>query len=122
MSTTVLTAIFLRLLANLSKPKVQSQAGGHFFLSSVPLNNGEILNKAHIIKNVVSSATKAELAGIYIMACKAVYIRIFLEEIGHIQPPTPLQTDNAMVDSIINGKVQPKQTKAMDMRFHWLCN
>jgi hypothetical protein len=56
------------------------------------------------------------------MTRKAVYIRIILEELGHIQPPTPLQTDNAMADSIINGKVQPKQTKAMDMRFHWLCN
>ena len=27
---------------------------------------------------------------------------------------------NAMADAVINGKVQPKQTKAMDMRFHWL--
>ncbi len=70
----------------------------------------------------MSSATEAELAGLYIMACKAFYIRIriILEELGHIQPPTPLQTDNAMADGVINGKVQPKQTKAMDMRFHWL--
>jgi hypothetical protein len=27
-----------------------------------------------------------------------------------------------MADSVINGKVQPKRTKAMDMRFHWLRN
>ena len=39
---------------------------------------------------------------------------------GHKQPPTPIQTDNAMADAVINGKVQPKRTKAMDMRFHWL--
>ncbi len=70
----------------------------------------------------MSSATEAELAGLYIMARTAVYIRIILEELGHTQPPTPLQTDNAMADGIINSKVQPKQTKAMDMRFHWLCN
>jgi hypothetical protein len=70
----------------------------------------------------MSSATEAEFAGLYIMAHKAVYIRIILEELGHTQPPTPLQTDNAMADGVINGKVQPKQTKAMDMRFHWLCN
>ena len=70
----------------------------------------------------MSSATKAELAGLYIMTCKAIYIRIILEELGHVQTPTPLQTDNAMADGIINGKVQPKQTKAMDMRFHWLHN
>jgi hypothetical protein len=74
----------------LSKPKAHSQAGGHFFLSSnttVPPNNGEILNIAHIIKNAMSSATEAELAGLYMMACKAVYIRIILEELGHVQPP-----------------------------------
>jgi hypothetical protein len=37
----------------LSKPKAQSQAGGHFFLSSNttdPPNNGAILNIAHIIR------------------------------------------------------------------------
>ena len=54
------------------------------------------------------------------MAQEAVYIRIILEELGHKQPPTPLQTDNALADAVINGKVQPKRTKAMDMRFHWL--
>jgi hypothetical protein len=64
----------------------------------------------------MSSATEAELAGLYIMVRKAVYVRIILEELGHVQPPTPLQTDNAMADGVINGKVQPKQTKAMDMR------
>ncbi len=107
----------------LSKPKAWSQAGGHFFLSSntiVPPNNGAILNIAHIIKNVMSSATEAELACLYIMTCKAVYIRIILEKLGHTQPPTPLQIDNAMADGVISGKVQPKRTKAMDMRFHWL--
>jgi hypothetical protein len=56
------------------------------------------------------------------MARETVYIRIILEEMGHKQPTTPIQTDNAMADAVINSKVQPKQTKAMDMRFHWLCN
>jgi hypothetical protein len=62
----------------------------------------------------MSSATKAELAGLYIMAREAVYIRIILEELGDKQPPTPLQMDNAMADAVINGKIQPK------LRFHWL--
>ncbi len=55
----------------LSKPKACSRAGGHFFLSSntqLPANNGAILNIAHIIKNVMSLATEAELAALYIMA------------------------------------------------------
>ena len=45
---------------------------------------------------------------------------IILEEIGHKQPPTPLQTDNSMAEAVVNGKIQPKRKKAMDMRFHWL--
>ena len=107
----------------LSEPKARSRAGGHFFLSneaSAPGNNGAVLNIAHIIKHVMSSATESELAALYIMAHEAVYIRIILEEMGHKQPPTPLQTDNAMADAVCNGKIQPKRTKAMDMRFHWL--
>ena len=107
----------------LSEPKARSRAGGHFFLSSdsdIPANNGAILNIAHIIRHVMSSATEAELAALYIMAREAVYIRIILEEMGHKQPKTPLQTDNSMANAVVNGIVQPKRTKAMDMRFHWL--
>ena len=66
----------------------------------------------------MTSATKAAMAMLYIMAQEAVYIHIIPEEIGHKQPPTPLQTDNAMEDAVINGKIQPKRTKAMDMHFH----
>ena len=107
----------------LSKPQARSRAGGHFFLSSdsaVPHNNGAVLNIAHLIKNVMSSATEAELAALYIMAREAVYIQIILEELGHKQLPTLLQTNNCMAEGVVNGKVQPKRTKAMDMRFHWL--
>jgi hypothetical protein len=41
----------------LSEPKAHSRARGHFFLSSyttIPPNNGAVLNIAHIIKNVMS--------------------------------------------------------------------
>ena len=109
----------------LSEPKARSRAGGHFFLSTsanVPPNNGAILNIAHIIKHVMSSATETELAALYIMAREAVYIRIILGELGHKQPATPIQTDNSMANGVLNGKIQPKCTKAMDMRFHWLRN
>ena len=54
----------------LSEPQARSRAGGHFFLSSdsaVPHNNGAVLNIAHLIKNVMSSATEAELAALCIM-------------------------------------------------------
>ena len=85
-----------------------------------PPNNGAILTIAKIIKNVMSSAAEAELGALYIMAREAVYIRQILQELGHKQPRTPMQTDNTTAEAIINNKVQPKRTKAMDMRFHWL--
>ena len=51
------------------------------------------------------------------MAREAVYIRIILNKMGHeqCQPPTLMKNNNAMADATINGKVQPKCTKAMDM-------
>ncbi len=70
----------------LSEPQACNRAGGHFFLSNkatIPANNGAVLNIAHIIKHDMRSATKAELAALYIMAQEAVYIRIVLTEMGH---------------------------------------
>ena len=95
----------------LSEPKAQSRAGDHFFLSNdtiIPPNNGAVINIAHIIRHVMLWATEAELAAIYIMACKAIYICIILEKMGHNQPPTPVQTNNAMAEAVTNGKVQPE--------------
>ena len=109
----------------LSIPQARSRAGSHFVLSSnadIPPNNGAVLNIAHIIKHVMASATEAELAALYITAREAVYIRIILQELGHPQQATPLQTDNSMAEAVINGKIQPKHTKAIDMLFHWLCD
>lgn len=39
---------------------------------------------------------------------------------GHKQPLTPVQVNSLTADGMIISHVQPKQTKAMDMRFHWL--
>ncbi len=68
----------------------------------------------------MASATEAKLATLFITAHEAVFIRIILKELGHNQPATPIQMDNAMAEAIVNRKIQPKQTKAMDMCFHWL--
>ena len=107
----------------LNEPNARSRAGGHFFLSNHaahPPNNGAILNLAQIIKNVMSSATEAELGALFITTREAVYIRNILTAMGHKQPATPIQTDNLTAEGVINNKIQPKRTKAMDMRFHWL--
>ena len=94
----------------LSKPKASYRTYGHFFLSgnsSVPHNNGAVLNIAHLIKHIMSSAPDAKLAARYMVAQEAIYIHIIVQELGHNQPPTLLQTDNSMTAGVENGKVQP---------------
>jgi len=108
---------------DLNEEESCSRAGSHHFLSEdipLPPNNGAIHNVAEIIKGVMSSAAEAELGAMYFNARKAVEERIILEEMGHKQPATPVQVDNFTAEGIINKRVQPKSTKAMDMRFHWL--
>jgi hypothetical protein len=107
----------------LSEPKAQSRAGGHFFMSSNiinPHNNGAVRNISQIIKAVMSLAAEAELGALYINAHKAIPMRQLLTEMGHIQPRTPIQTNNSTACGVVNSNIQPWQTKAMDMRFHWL--
>ena len=58
--------------ANVTEYKYSNNsASGHFFISSdatVTQKNGAVLNIAHIIKNVMISATEAELTALYITA------------------------------------------------------
>ena len=107
----------------LSESNARSRAGGHFFMSNndeFPANNGAVLNIAQIIKAVMTSAAEAEIGAMYINAREAVPARKTLEEMGHPQPRTPMQTDNSAAHAVVTNNVQPKRTKAMDMRFHWL--
>ena len=75
---------------------------------------------AKILKAVMSSAAEAEVGALFINAREVIPIRQTLEEMGHKQPPTPMQTDNTTALGVVPNKIQPKRTKAMDMRFHWL--
>ena len=107
----------------LSEPKAQSRAGGHMFMAGddeIPINNGAVLNISQIIKSVMSSAAEAELGALFINAKTAVSMRTTLEELGHPQTRTPMQTDNSTAHALLTNKILPKVLKAMDMRFHWL--
>ena len=87
---------------------------------SFPPNNGAVLNIAHIMKTVMSSAAEAEIGAMYVNARKAVPVRKIMDEMGHRQPRTPMQADNLAAHSVVTNNVQPKRTNAMDMRFYWL--
>jgi hypothetical protein len=109
----------------LTESEARSRAGGHHFLSDKPNSqpakpNGPILNLAKILRNVMSSAAEAEVGALFLNAREGTVLRNTLEEMGHTQPPTPLQTDNSTANGIINGTVKQQRSKAIDMRFYWV--
>jgi hypothetical protein len=86
----------------------------------IPINNGAVLNILQIIKAVMSSATEAELGTLFIITKTAVSIGRTLEEMGHSQSRTPIQTNNSTTHALLTNKILSKALKAMDMQFHWL--
>ena len=117
----------------LTAPKARSRAAGYFYLSDKPTNpdeppgpndppptpNGAVHVLCQIMHEVMSSAAEAELGALFHNAKEGCSLRIALEEMGHPQPPTPLQTDNSTASGIANDSVKQKRSKAIDMRFYW---
>jgi hypothetical protein len=115
----------------LTAPKGRSRAAGYHFLSSLPLmpasatdpapaDNGAIDVLCQIMRPVLSSAAEAELGALFLNAKHACPLRIALDELGHPQPATPMQTDNTTATGIVNDNIRQKRSKAIDMRFYWL--
>jgi hypothetical protein len=108
--------------SHLSEPDSKSIAAGHFYLSKHKdeiFNNGAVMTLSKIIKHVLSSASEAETAAIF-LNCKATLpLRVSLEEMGHPQPKTPVTTDNTTAVGLIQKTMIPKKAKSNDMRLNW---
>jgi hypothetical protein len=118
----------------LSKTKAQSRAAGYYYLSNKPTNpdqppaptdmsppmNGTIVVPCKVMREVLSSASEAELAALFYNGKEGAPLRITLKELGHKQPPTPMVTDNSTASGIANESVKQKLSKAMDMRPYWI--
>jgi hypothetical protein len=116
----------------LSERNARSRSGGIKNLSdalrqpsSAPLPtdtppplNGAIRVHSSITAVVLSSTTEAELGALFFNGKEAAMLRTTLEGMGHPQPATPIQTDNACAAGISNGTVKQRRSKAMDMRFY----
>eukprot|EP00957_Ditylum_brightwellii_P153034 11649358-Ditylum_brightwellii.AAC.1 len=88
-----------------------SRAAGHFYLANKTnkdLHNGAILTLSTIIRHVVASASKAELAALFYNAREAVPLCITLKEMGHPQPKLPLVPDNSTAHGLTQGTMIPK--------------
>ena len=66
----------------------------------------------------MSAASEAECGATFINCKAAVPLHITLEEMGHPQPPTPVQIENSTTEGIMNSTMQQKRPKEMDMRFY----
>jgi hypothetical protein len=71
-----------------------------------------------VLKHVMSSAAEAEIGAVFINSKEGAVLRTTLEELGHKQPPTPMETDNTTATGYRNGTIKQKRTKTMDMRFY----
>ena len=79
-----------------------------------------VLTIATIIKFVMASAAKAELAALFITARKMVPHRQTLINMGWPQPRSQVQTDNSTLIGVTNKTIVAKRAKMMDMRLWWL--
>ena len=84
----------------LSDPQARSRIAGYYFLGSTPQAgkpiqmNGAIFTFCGILKCVVALAAEAELAALFLNCKEGKIIRLILQELGHMQPYTPVHCDN----------------------------
>ena len=110
----------------MSEPKAKSRGGGYFYLSTnanpptdAP-HNAPIYCFCQILKNVLASAAEAELSAMFENVMMGIVIRSILLDLGHIQPPTPVRTDNTTALGIVHDTIKQIRSRTMDMRFHFI--
>jgi hypothetical protein len=109
----------------LSECEAKIRAGGLIYMGSNidsqnRLTNGAVLIISTILKHVISSAAKEELESVLLNAKEATILRTILIEMGHPQPPTPLQTDNTTSTENSNDLIKQRRAHAMDMHLYWV--
>ena len=95
----------------LSVSKAKSRAAGFFYLSSRsnPISNGAIHVNCQVLREVMSSAAEAELGALFYNSKEACPLHIALEELGHLQSPTALITNNSTTTGIANNSVKQRR-------------
>ena len=111
----------------LTSPKnAHSRACSHFFIGWKPdatkptRLNGAFFTLCSIFHFVVASAAKAELGALFLNCKQAAIFPVTLEEMGHPQPPTPVNCDNSTAVDITNNTVKRQRSRAMEMHFFGL--
>ena len=114
--------------AYLVAEKTKSRIAGYYYCSNKsppntkpnPPLNGPIHIECKLLRHVVTSAAKAETAGLFHNCQKIVEIKQMLTALGHPQGAVPVKTDNATAASFVTDMLKQKRSKSWDVRFHWL--
>jgi len=70
-----------------------------------------------MMRPVLASTAKAELGALFLNAKHACPLHIALQELGHLQPATPIQTDNTTANGIANDNIKQKQSNPLTYIF-----
>jgi hypothetical protein len=114
--------------SNLSISKAWLWAAGFFYLTSnqglpnARPYNGAVRVYCCVMKEVLSSAAKAELGALFHNSKEACPLQIALTEMGHPQNAITLSTDNSTAAGIFTNTVKQRRSKAIDLRYYWVCN
>ena len=103
----------------LNKSKARIRAGAHIFLSEndpKPKLNRPVLTIAQIIKTLMASVAKAEMASLYITAKNVIPLRNILIEMVWPQPQSPIQTYKITAVGFTNKTIFNKDTKSADIK------
>ena len=78
--------------------------------------NGAVHTLCKILKFVAASAVETELGALFMNVKQGRLMRLTLEEMGHPQPPTPINVDNKSAGGIVSGTVKRQRSRAMEMQ------
>ena len=93
----------------LSEYGARSCVGGYFFLGDKDTAtdiNGVIAIECSILHNIVSSAAESELGGVFTNGRRACSMRTSLNKMEHVQPATPIYTDNTKADNLVHDRIK----------------
>jgi hypothetical protein len=104
----------------LSENEAKSRAGGFFYMGSNNKNDQSLTNRAiliiiKVLKHVMSSAAETETGAVFINSKEGAVLRTTLEELGHKQPTTHMETDNTTATGYSNGTIKKSAEKP------WIC-
>jgi hypothetical protein len=105
-----------------TRSRGRSVAGGIAYLGNADPTaiNGPIMVFSSVIQNVMASIGEAEYAAAFHTAQMASGLRKTLSDLGYPQPATYILVDNEVASGIASNTIEPKRTKSIDMKFHWL--